>query len=139
MYKLPQLTRTSDCDLLKTIFQKLKIDSDSVGFERLGNVPTRNKVKSQPLLLRFGKHEDAILFLKNKRLLPKGSFANFDRTKEQRLKYNNMKKHMLLHNKQNPSHQKFIKFVRGEPALFDRQLKHNSEAPLIDVITIQDE
>ena len=122
---------------MKSIFQKLKNDFGSVRFERLGNDQIRNKVKSQPLLIRFGKHEDPVLFLKNKNLLPKGTFANFGRTKEQRMKYNKLKKHTLSHNRHNPSQKKFIKFVHGEPVLLDRQNTYSSEAPFFDITSNQ--
>ena len=101
------------------VLVKLKIDINKVGYERLGNISSLNKPR--PLLLRFSNREDAILFFKNKRLLPKGILVNFDQTKNQRAKYNSLKLQMLKHNKQYTKNGKSIKYIAGEPVLVDLQ------------------
>ena len=96
----------------------MSIRFNSVTWYRIGDKIIPGKIR--PLLIKFNKKDDAFKFYNDKNLHPSNTLVTLDRTKAQRLQYNQFKNEMNLYNANFTNNKKFIKFIDGEPVLVNQ-------------------
>ena len=99
---------------MENILNLLKLNVNTTSFCRVGT-PSQNK--NRPVAITVTSQTEMYNSLRNAKNLPEGISINFDRTPIQIEKFNNLRKQVLDHNRNNPDEPKTIRHFDGVPRI----------------------
>ena len=101
-------------EFILNILIQIGLQRNYIVLRRIGR---KTPNKTRPLLLTLKSRSDVLLVLRNRRAFPQGTTISDDKTKEQRDRFNALRREVYQHNQRYPNDQRRIRFINGIPTV----------------------